>query len=113
MSRKKPRETEDPFASIPPRETFDAFPDLTAFPESAIAFLTGRATDAEPSSEAGAKQIKPNTKPATRTDSEPTERPNEKPDIQQAENEVAKAVSSSTETSAVRPASAADTASAD
>lgn len=42
MSKKKTSGPEDPFASIPPRESFDAFPAMSAFPEQAIAFLTGK-----------------------------------------------------------------------
>lgn len=42
MSRKKPDPEPDLFSSVPPRETFAAFPTLDAFPEQAIAFLTGK-----------------------------------------------------------------------
>lgn len=42
MSKKQPKRPEDPFASIPPQESFDAFPPLSAFPDQEIAFLTGK-----------------------------------------------------------------------
>ncbi len=48
MSRKKPDPEPDLFSSVPPRETFAAFPTLDAFPEQAIAFLTGKGAAAEP-----------------------------------------------------------------
>lgn len=51
MSSKKPSASEDLFSNIPPQEHFDAFPTLAAFPENAIAFLTGKtskAPDVEP-----------------------------------------------------------------
>ncbi len=71
MSKKKPSGPEDPFASIPPRETFDAFPDVSAFPENAIAFLTGKAPLAEP--------VRPLSKPDTKPHSEPTTQPVSQP----------------------------------
>jgi len=43
VSNKKAKREEDSlFESIPPKETFDAFPSLEIFPASDIAFLTGK-----------------------------------------------------------------------
>ena len=64
MSRKQPKGPEDPFASIPPQESFDAFPSLSAFPDQEIAFLTGKSASEE-------DFIEPKTKP----DSEPHTQP--------------------------------------
>lgn len=75
MSQKKPSPAEDPFATIPPREAFDAFPALSAFPENAIAFLTGKV-----SSEELAEAEKPAHPPVvTRPDKKPASQPVSQP----------------------------------
>lgn len=79
MSKKKPSGPEDPFASIPPRETFDAFPDVSAFPENAIAFLTGKAPLAEPVRPLSKPDTKPHSEPATQPVSQPAGQPATQP----------------------------------
>lgn len=74
MSRKKPSGPEDPFANIPPRESFDAFPAMSAFPENAIAFLTGKAAQPE------ANDTEPDTKPYTKPALQPAKKRPIKPD---------------------------------
>ncbi len=74
MSRKKTDANEDPFASIPMQETFDAFPALDAFPENAIAFLTGKAGDApKPFS-------KPQNPSVKKSDTKPVNQPTKQSD---------------------------------
>lgn len=48
VSAKKPDPGQDIFSSLPPREPFAAFPSLEAFPEQAIAFLTGKGEPVAP-----------------------------------------------------------------
>ena len=80
MSKSKPSRSEDPFATIPPRETFDAFPSLAAFPEDSIAFLTGKAAGATPRQEAQEiPPAQPDAKPVARPVSKPVSRPAEQP----------------------------------
>ncbi|MFU2207860.1 hypothetical protein [Solidesulfovibrio sp. C21] len=87
MSKNKPSLSEDPFATIPPQEVFDAFPSLTAFPENAIAFLTGKTSapppDAPPSPtipEASPRRMtEPASQPATQSTSQPVSPPDTTP----------------------------------
>jgi len=78
VSKKKPSGPEDPFASIPPRESFDAFPAMSAFPENAIAFLTGKT----PLSAADEDQ--PHSKPALQPTRKQSPRPDSATDGQSA-----------------------------
>ena len=90
VSKSKPSRSEDPFATIPPRETFDAFPSLAAFPEDSIAFLTGKApAAATPRDPAPAK---PDTKPDIKPDSKPATKPTTKPARQSADQPVSQPV---------------------
>ncbi|BAH73477.1 hypothetical protein DMR_p1_00610 (plasmid) [Solidesulfovibrio magneticus RS-1] len=85
MSKSKPSPSEDPFATIPPRESFDAFPSLAAFPENAIAFLTGKApAEACPEGEL----VKPVSQPAAQSTSQPAKQP-ETPPVSQPQNQPA------------------------
>ncbi|MGE4538312.1 MAG: hypothetical protein AB7D37_14650 [Desulfovibrio sp.] len=87
MSKNKPSLSEDPFATIPPQEAFDAFPSLTAFPENAIAFLTGKTSSPPPDApqsppipEAPASHIsEPASQPATQSTSQPVSPPDTTP----------------------------------
>ena len=73
MSKSKPSRSEDPFATIPPREAFDAFPSLAAFPEDSIAFLTGKAPAAAPLQDA--EPVRPVSRPAAQPASQPEPSP--------------------------------------
>jgi len=87
VSKNKPNLSEDPFATIPPQETFDAFPSLTAFPENAIAFLTGKTSSPPPDApqsptvpEAPARRIPESaSQPATQSTSQPVSPPDTTP----------------------------------
>lgn len=87
MSKNKPSLSEDPFATIPPQEAFDAFPSLTAFPENAIAFLTGKTSapppDAPQSSTIPEDPVRrtpePASQPATQSTSQPVSPPDTTP----------------------------------
>ncbi|EFL50848.1 conserved hypothetical protein [Solidesulfovibrio fructosivorans JJ]] len=87
MSKNKPSLSEDPFATIPPQEAFDAFPSLTAFPENAIAFLTGKTSSSPPDApqsptipEASARRIPElASQPATQSTSQPFSPPDTTP----------------------------------
>ncbi len=94
MSSKKPSsEPDDLFRSIPPQEQFHAFPAMDAFPQEAIAFLTGNAPSGptkapktvsvsevsaprrtRPGPEGPRPDTKPLTKPVTTPDAAPVER---------------------------------------
>ncbi len=76
MSKSKPSRSEDPFATIPPREAFDAFPSLAAFPENSIAFLTGK-TPSAPRQEA--EPIKPVSQPVSQPAEQSTVQPASQP----------------------------------
>jgi hypothetical protein len=76
VSKKTPSGPEDPFASIPPRESFDAFPDVSAFPENAIAFLTGKAH----LSEVDRPLAQPDTKPLSQPAIQPVGQPESQTD---------------------------------
>ena len=82
MSKSKPSRSEDPFATIPPRETFDAFPSLAAFPEDSIAFLTGKAPAAATHQDAAPTRpdVKPITRPATKPAKQSTSQPASQPE---------------------------------
>jgi hypothetical protein len=96
VSSKKPKVTEDLFSSIPPQESFDAFPSLSAFPEGDIAFLTGarpQSADRDapapvqptaPQAEAAVESVSPvaSAKPAVRPDTRPLKKPNNQPQDQ-------------------------------
>lgn len=79
MSKNKPSLSEDPFATIPPQEAFDAFPSLTAFPENAIAFLTGKASAPPPDApqsptlpeSPAPRMMRPASQPATQPTNQP------------------------------------------
>lgn len=90
MSKTKPSRSEDPFATIPPRETFDAFPSLAAFPEDSIAFLTGKAPAAAAPRDAA--PAKPDAKPDIKPDSKPITKPATKPARQSASQPVSQPV---------------------
>ncbi|WP_029460251.1 hypothetical protein [Solidesulfovibrio alcoholivorans] len=85
MSRKKPDPEPDLFSSVPPRETFAAFPTLDAFPEQAIAFLTGKgaaepvAPRPAPQAPAVARAAAPETRPVSRPHVKPEKKPVTKP----------------------------------
>jgi len=87
VSKNKPSLSEDPFATIPPQEAFDAFPSLTAFPENAIAFLTGKTSSPPPDApqsptipDAPARRIpEPASQPATQSTSQPVSPPDTTP----------------------------------
>lgn len=80
MSKSKPSPSEDPFATIPPRESFDAFPSLAAFPENSIAFLTGKSAtppaEIEPASQPASQKA---AQPDSPTDTTPASRPDSRP----------------------------------
>ncbi len=96
MSRKKPDPEPDLFSSVPPRETFAAFPTLDAFPEQAIAFLTGKGGAAEPvapraaplaggaAAPAVARVAAPEMKPVSKPHGKPEKKPVSRPDIRPA-----------------------------
>lgn len=84
MSKSKPSPSEDPFATIPPRESFDAFPSLAAFPKDSIAFLTGKAAAAATRQEA--EPSKPVSQPATQSTSQPARQPGKQP-VSQPKNQ--------------------------
>lgn len=75
MSSKKPSAPEDLFSSIPPQEHFDAFPVLDAFPENAIAFLTGKTSQAPEAEPSHADSPEPQTRPASSTPATPQQMP--------------------------------------
>ena len=108
MSRKKPNPEENLFATIPPQETFDAFPATAAFPEGDIAFLTGRAPSPEAVSpktpddalSPAARKISPQTRQkaklkATQPASQPRSKPVSKP-VSQPDNRTANRTASHT-----------------
>lgn len=86
MSRKKPDPEPDLFSSVPPRETFAAFPTLDAFPEQAIAFLTGKgaaepvAPRAEPHLAAVASAAAPAVERGAASEAKPVSKPYTKPE---------------------------------
>ena len=113
MSRKKPDPEPDLFSSVPPRETFAAFPTLDAFPEQAIAFLTGKgAAVPEPTApraaphlaavasvaapavvRAEAPEAKPVSKPHTKPEKKPISQPVVRPATAPACQSVSQSVS--------------------
>jgi hypothetical protein len=103
VSRKKPDPEPDLFSSVPPRETFAAFPTLDAFPEQAIAFLTGKgaavpeptAPQAPAAAAAVARAAVPEIKPVSRPQSKPDKKPISKPAFQSAGQSVSPPVSPS------------------
>lgn len=108
MSRKKPDPEADLFSSVPPRETFAAFPTLDAFPEQAIAFLTGKGGAAEPVApraaplaggaaapavaRAAASEIKPVSKPHGKPEKKPVSKPDIRPAGQPAKQSVSQPI---------------------
>lgn len=101
MSRKKPDPEPDLFSSVPPRETFAAFPTLDAFPEQAIAFLTGKgAAVPEP---VVARALAPQAKPVSKPHAKPEKKPVIKPVSQSARQPASQPVSQSVSKPGTQP----------
>lgn len=102
MSKNKPNLSEDPFATIPPREFFDAFPSLAAFPEDSIAFLTGKAPAV--TAQQHPVPIKPDTKPERQPDTQSDTRPANQPASQPEKPPISQPQSQSASLSATQKA---------
>jgi len=114
VSRKTPKSSEDPFASIPPQESFDAFPSLSAFPEQEIAFLTGKGSPPEPPAQTPQLQpvvksrVKPVSKPASQEACQAATKPVDQPDSRSDSLPINQTATTSATPSTGQPDSASD-----